>query len=95
MISAEDARHHPHRNVILRAVGIEENLALDVIKGKTLPGDIFMLCSDGLTDMVEDALIKEVISSTLSIEQKAEGFVELAKLAGGNDNITVVLCQVL
>ncbi|NJL58893.1 MAG: Stp1/IreP family PP2C-type Ser/Thr phosphatase [Desulfobacteraceae bacterium] len=95
MLSPEDARHHPHRNVILRAVGIEENLALDVIKGKTQPGDIFMMCSDGLTDMVDDTLIKEVISSSLTIAQKAEGFIELAKLAGGNDNITVALCQAL
>lgn len=95
MISPEDARHHPHRNVILRAVGIEENLALDVIKGKTQPGDIFMMCSDGLTDMVDDTLIKEVISSSLTIAQKAEGFIELAKLAGGSDNITVALCQTL
>lgn len=95
MITVEDARHHPHRNVILRAVGIEENLSLDVIKGKTLPGDIFIMCSDGLTDMVEDALIREVISSSLTLAQKAEGFVELAKLAGGNDNITVALCQTL
>lgn len=95
LITQEEARTHSHRNVILRAVGIEENVSLDLLKGKTMPGDLFLLCSDGLTDMVEDTLIREVLLSDISLPQKVEGFVELAKLAGGVDNITVVLCQVL
>lgn len=94
VISPEEARHHPHRNIILRAVGIEENIALDIIRGKARPGDVFLLCSDGLTDMVDDALLLEVMSSpSISLEQKVEGFVDLAKLAGGHDNVTVVLAQ--
>ena len=95
LITPEEARVHSHRNVILRAVGIEENLSLDLIKGKTQPHDLYLLCSDGLTDMVEDTLIREVLSSDISLPQKVEGFVELAKLAGGVDNITVVLCQII
>jgi len=94
MITPEQARTHSHRNVILRAVGIEKNISLDLIKGKTLSGDIYILCSDGLTDMVEDTLIKEVLLSNISLPQKVEGFIELAKLAGGSDNITVVLSKV-
>ncbi|GBC60100.1 serine/threonine protein phosphatase [Desulfonema ishimotonii] len=95
LISSEEARTHSHRNVILRAVGIEKNISLDLVKGKTLPGDLFLLCSDGLTDMVDDTLIREVLSSDISLPQKVEGFIDLAKLAGGFDNITVVLSQVM
>ncbi len=95
LLTPDQARTHSHRNVILRAVGIERNLSLDLIKGKTQVEDIYLLCSDGLTDMVDDSLIKEVLSSDISLPQKVEGFIELAKLAGGNDNITVVLSQVL
>jgi len=95
MITREQARIHSHRNVILRAVGIEKNISLDLIKGKTLPGDMYLLCSDGLTDMVEDTLIREVLTSNISLPQKVEGFIELAKLAGGSDNITVVLSQTI
>mgnify|MGYP006272586129 CR=1 FL=1 len=95
MISKEEARTHSHRNVILRAVGIEKNVSLDLIRGKTRPGDLYLMCSDGLTDMVDDHLIQEVLTSDISLPQKVEGFIELAKLAGGSDNITVVLSHVI
>lgn len=94
LINAAEARNHPMRNIILRAVGIRESLALDLVRGKSLPGDLLLLCSDGLTDMVDDTLIQEVLSSTIVLSQKAERLVELAKSAGGYDNITVVLSQV-
>ncbi len=95
MISKEEARTHSHRNVILRAVGIEKNVSLDLIRGKTRPGDLYLLCSDGLTDMVDDHLIREVLTSEISLPRKVEGFIELAKVAGGSDNITVVLSHVI
>ena len=83
------------RNVILRALGVKESLALDVLRGKTLSGDLFLLCSDGLTDMVDDTLIEEVLSSTMLLPQKVEKLIELANSAGGYDNITVVLSKVV
>ncbi len=95
MITPEEARVHSHRNVILRAVGIEKQASPDLIKGKTQSGDMYLMCSDGLTDMVEDTLIREVLLNDISLPQKVEGFIELAKLAGGVDNITVVLSQVM
>lgn len=95
MITPDEARIHTHRNVILRAVGIEKKVALDIVKGKPLKDDMYLLCSDGLTDMVDDGLIKEVLLSDISLPQKVEGFIELAKLAGGFDNITVVLTKIL
>ncbi|MCX8117576.1 MAG: Stp1/IreP family PP2C-type Ser/Thr phosphatase [Desulfobacterota bacterium] len=93
LLQKEEAKHHPMRHVILRAVGIEEALALDLIRGRVFPGDLFLLCSDGLTDMVEDDEILNLLHSSLRLDQKGEGLIDLAKAAGGKDNITVVLCE--
>jgi protein phosphatase len=93
-ITPEEARNHSFRHVILRAVGAEENLALDLIRGKIYSDDLFLLCSDGLTDMVDNDLIGHVLKSPGSLNQKAEKLIELAKSAGGNDNITVVLSEI-
>ncbi len=95
LITPVEARKHSLRNVILRAVGVSEMLAVDLIQGKTLPGDIFLLCSDGLTDMVDDASIHETLSLPVDLDQKTERLIQLAKSAGGYDNITVVLCEVM
>ncbi len=95
LITPEEARKHSLRHVILRAVGIEESLALDLIRGKTFTGDLFLLCSDGLTDMVHDTLIQDVLSSTIALPQKVEELTELAKSAGGNDNVTIVLSEII
>ena len=94
LITLAEARNHPMRNIILRAVGVMDSVALDLVRGKAIPGDLLLLCSDGLTDMVDDTLILEVLSSTIVLSQKAEKLVELAKSAGGYDNVTVVLSQV-
>jgi protein phosphatase len=94
LITPEEARKHPMKNVILRAVGIDENLSLDLVRGILSAGDLFLLCSDGLSDMVEDADILAVLASTALLTHKAEKLVELAKAAGGHDNITVVLIEV-
>jgi PPM family protein phosphatase len=94
LITAEEARKHPMKNVILRAVGIDENPALDLVRGILSAGDLFLLCSDGLTDMVEDTGIQAALATTDLLTQKAENLVELAKAAGGHDNITVVLIEI-
>jgi len=94
LITREDAKKHRLRNVVLRAVGIESSVALDLIKGRMLPGDIFLLCSDGLTDMVDEESIQETLASPHELTDMVEQLIESAKREGGNDNITVVLCQV-
>jgi len=94
LITPEEARKHAMKNVILRAVGLDEAPALDLVRGGLSAGDLFLLCSDGLTDMVEDAGILSVLTSTPLLTQKAEKLVELAKAAGGHDNITVVLIEI-
>ena len=95
LITVEEAQKHALRNVILRAVGVEEVLAVDFIRGKSFPGDFFLLCSDGLFTMVNDSSIRDVLSIPLSLSQKVEKLIDLAKSAGGYDNITVILCEVL
>lgn len=94
LISADKIKHHPLRNVIFRAVGIGDNLAVDIIKGKTISEDLFLLCSDGLTDMVQDDQIQDILCSGIDIYRKAEELIETAKKAGGDDNITVVLVAI-
>lgn len=95
IISRAQAKNHPLRNVILQAVGVKEKIEVDVMTGKALAGDLFLLCSDGLTDMVDDISIQETLSATGAVPAKANNLIELAKSAGGHDNITVVLSQVV
>jgi protein phosphatase len=95
LITPIEARRHPLRHVILRVVGVQESLAVDIIRGKALSGDLFLLCSDGLTDMVDDTTIQAVLSSSLGLPQKGEKLVALANAAGGYDNITVTLCEIV
>jgi protein phosphatase len=93
IISAEQARNHKMRNVILRAVGVRSSLELDTLCGAVLANDLFLLCSDGLTDMVEDSEISKVLEQNNPLADKALQLIGLAKEAGGKDNITVVLAQ--
>jgi len=94
LITPQEARTHAMRNVILRAVGVDETPALDLIRGNFSSGDLFLLCSDGLTDPVDDADIADVLTKSLPLTQKADELIELAKVGGGKDNITVVLIKI-
>jgi len=95
LITPVEARRHSLRNVILRAVGVKETLAIDLVRGKSLLGDLFLLCSDGLTDLVDDTSIQKILSIPLKLTQKVERLIELAKSSGGFDNITVILCEMM
>jgi len=95
VITPEQARVHAYRHMILRAIGIHDSLAVDLISGKAYPGDLFLLCSDGLSDMVGDLLIEERLATGLSLGEKADLLVRDACDAGGHDNVTVVLGLVL
>ena len=94
-ITEEEARNHRYRNVILRAVGTELEINVDIIHGRSQPGDIFLLCSDGLTDMVEEKLISECLQDAGNLQQKGRLLVDYANRSGGRDNITVILAAVL
>ncbi len=95
LLTAEQARVHPYRHMILRAIGIHGSLAVDLISGKAYPDDLFLLCSDGLSEMVGEHLIMERLASDLSLEEKADRLIRDACDAGGQDNVTVVLALVL
>lgn len=94
LIKPEDVSTHALKNVILRAVGIKKDPAVDIIRGNLFSGDIFLLCSDGLTDLVDQEILKQYILSPLSLEQKAEALIQEANSRGGKDNISVVLVQI-
>jgi protein phosphatase len=93
MISKEEAKHHPQKNVITRSLGIglqtEPELAAEI---KIKPGDIFILCSDGLTAYVNDNEILNIVS-TESVQDAANTLVDLANERGGEDNITVQIAK--
>lgn len=95
LITREEARRHAMRNVILRAVGVTDTVALDILKGKKTPGDLFLLCSDGLTDMVEESAVLATLRAEGTLSKKSKALVQLAKQAGGKDNITVALSAVV
>ena len=95
LISTEEAKTHAMKNVVLRAVGIDPDVSLDIVRGRLLPGDIYLLCSDGLTDMISDSLISEILSPPVSLNDKVDLLISKALAAGGRDNVTVVLCQVV
>lgn len=95
LLSRQEARHSRLRNILLRAVGSAEKSPIDLLQGDLLPGDLFLLCSDGLHGMVEDAAILAVLAFDAPLDLKAEMLVDIANDAGGKDNITAVLAQVL
>jgi len=90
-LSAEEAEHHPQRSVITRALGTDPDVDVDTFTVDAVSGDVFLLCSDGLTDMVGDGEIGEVLAgSRANLRDATEELVRRANKAGGQDNITVV-----
>jgi protein phosphatase len=90
-LTPEEAEVHPQRSVILRAVGVEPDVEVDVLHEQLEPGDVYLACSDGLTGMARDEVIAETLQAFPSLSVAAEMLVELANAAGGRDNVTVVL----
>ncbi len=89
----EDAKVHPDKNIITRAVGVLPEVFADFFEVELEPGDMILMCSDGLTNMVRDEEIRQIILGQRDIVEKAEKLVETANKNGGRDNITVVLIE--
>ncbi len=89
MITPEEARHSRYRNIITRSVGFEEEVQVDVMGLLAEAGDVFILCSDGLANMLEDQEIFEIVRANPLDEIPAK-LIELANERGGDDNITVI-----
>jgi protein phosphatase len=94
-LSPEEADTHPQRSVITRALGTDPDVDVDTFSIETAPGDVFMLCSDGLTSMVEDDVILQTIEkSGDNLQGAAKGLIRAANKGGGEDNITVVFFEI-
>jgi serine/threonine protein phosphatase PrpC len=95
-LSEAEAMEHPHRNVVLRTVGsgmhrIDDPEFMDSGETDFLPGDLLLLCSDGLTDMLTRSQIRGILNRPLSPEEQIRDLIQLANQQGGKDNITIVL----
>jgi PPM family protein phosphatase len=92
----DEARQSLNKNLVTRALGIEPTVAVDLREDMTLPGDIYLLCSDGLSDMVEDDDIYLTIKSFgTNLEDTAKQLIDLANQNGGKDNVSVILAKPL
>lgn len=92
-ISREEAKHHPDKNIITRAVGTEDSLEVDCFFVSLHTDDRVLLCSDGLTNMLEDTEIQKIMTGEGTIEEKAGKLVEAANDNGGRDNIAVIILE--
>ena len=90
-ITPKEARNHPNRNVITRALGTEPSVEVDMLRIKLQPGDMFLLCSDGLSGYVSDRAMLETLNSRVKRENKVSALVDQAIDGGGHDNITALL----
>lgn len=91
-ISPEEAREHPRRNQITRAVGVLPDITIDFMAGSFRPGDKLLLCSDGLTGVCTDEQLQEALERNSS-QQAADRLIKLANTCGGTDNITAVVLE--
>lgn len=92
-LTAEQARYHPHSNILLRTVGTERNVIIDIFQIQLQPNDIILLCSDGLWGEVDDSDIREICNGYEDLRESAMELVHAAHLGGGKDNITVMMVQ--
>jgi protein phosphatase len=95
-ISPEQARTHPHRNVVTQALGVTDpqNLRVETVAGRLEPGQQVLLCSDGLTEEVEDSMIGQILGrADLSAQEAVDHLILAALDGGGSDNVTVVILR--
>ncbi|MGH2880716.1 MAG: Stp1/IreP family PP2C-type Ser/Thr phosphatase [Solirubrobacteraceae bacterium] len=92
-LTPEEAEYHPQRSVITRALGPEPAVEVDVRSFRARPGDLYLICSDGLTTMVGEQRLGELLGSHSRLRDAGEALIAAANAAGGKDNITVVLLR--
>lgn len=91
LITAEQAAFSANKNLVTRAVGVEDTVMLETHQHDVAPGDLYLLCSDGLSDMLDDDGITEVLLAHESLQSGARALIDAANDAGGRDNISVIL----
>jgi serine/threonine protein phosphatase PrpC len=94
-LTPEQARYHPYSNVITRCVGASDQVDPDTYGGDVKPGDVFLVASDGLTGMVEDRRLQQLLMSSAAPARKVDALISEANGRGGLDNITAIVIQVV
>jgi len=92
-LTPEEALVHPRRHQLTRGVGVESTIAVDVISLEAMPGDRILLCSDGLSNELDDDTLARLASAPAPLDEAVEGLVAAARAAGGHDNISAVLLE--
>lgn len=92
-INEEEAKHHPDKNIITRAIGAKENVEADFFEYRLKKGDVILMCTDGLCNMVDDEEIFAIIKGARDIVEAGQSLIDRANANGGKDNIGVVLAQ--
>jgi serine/threonine protein phosphatase PrpC len=93
LITPEQAAMSSNKNLVTRAVGVEDTVLLETHLHDVLPGDLYLLCSDGLSDMLDDETITRLMASSDALPDVADALIQAANDAGGRDNISVVLAR--
>ena len=94
VLTEEEARVHPYRNIITRALGTDETVEVDAEELDKRPGDLYLLCSDGLSEYVQNESLLYILRKHPSLEEAADVLLNMALEGGGRDNISVVLAEV-
>lgn len=92
-LTEEEAKHHPDKNIITRAIGVKKRVEPDFFEYRLKGGDIILMCSDGLTNMVDDDEIFQIVKSSRDIVEAVENLIQRANENGGADNIGVILAE--
>ena len=94
-IKEDEAKHHPDKNIITRAIGAKEDVEMDFFEYRIVEGDIILMCTDGLSNMVEDEDVFRIIKGSRDLPEAVEGLINQANMNGGKDNIGIVLAKPL
>ena len=92
-LNAEEAKHHPDKNIITRAIGVKEDIEIDFFEYRLKKGDIILMCTDGPSNMVEDEEIFQIVRSSRDVVEAVEQLIERANSNGGKDNIGVIVAE--
>jgi protein phosphatase len=93
-VTPEEAENWPHKNVIVRALGMKESVQVDIMTEKPHVGDTYLLCSDGLTGMIKDDQMQHILMTERDLDRCVDRLIAAANEEGGVDNISVVLARI-
>jgi len=93
-LTPEEIEAFPHKNVIVRALGMKDSVQVDIMHEGAQPGDVYLLCSDGLSGMISDEQMANILRNGADLDAQCEALIDGANEAGGTDNITVILVRI-